>query len=53
MVERKMAAPEGAAKFREETPRKGCDIANGEFAISRCNNMLCCNCVIKPRVRTI
>jgi hypothetical protein len=36
---KKKAAPEGAAKFREETPRKGSGIGE-EAAIPRCNNML-------------
>jgi len=35
---RKKAAPEGAAKFREETPRKGHGISP-EDVIPRCNNM--------------
>jgi hypothetical protein len=35
---RKKAAPEGAAKFREETPRKGHGISLGSV-IPRCNNM--------------
>ena len=37
--QRKMAAPEGAAKFREETPRKGGGIAERKSAMPRCNNM--------------
>jgi len=35
---RKKAAPKGAAKFREETPRKGHGISR-ERVIPRCNNM--------------
>jgi hypothetical protein len=35
---RKKAAPEGAAKFREETPRKGRDISR-KRVIPRCSNM--------------
>jgi hypothetical protein len=36
---RKKAAPVGAAKFREETPRKGRGVTNGKPVIPRCNNM--------------
>jgi hypothetical protein len=35
---RKKAAPKGAAKFREETPRKGSDISR-KRVIPRCSNM--------------
>jgi len=35
---RKKAAPKGAAKFREETPRKGRSISR-ERVILRCSNM--------------
>jgi hypothetical protein len=35
---RKKAAPVGAAKFREETPRKGSDISR-KRVIPRCSNM--------------
>ena len=38
-IPRKKAAPEGAAKFREETPRKGGGITNGRSVMPRCNNM--------------
>jgi hypothetical protein len=34
-----MAAPKGAAKFREETPRKGGGVAERNSAIPRCSNM--------------
>jgi hypothetical protein len=47
---RKKKAPAGAgAKLREETPRKGCDVANRVFAIPRCNNMLVCKRVSKTK----
>jgi hypothetical protein len=39
MSEKRKAAPEGAAKFREETPRKGHGIAKRKLAMPRCNNM--------------
>jgi hypothetical protein len=44
---RKKAAPVGAAKFREETPRKGRGIAKRKPAIPRCNNMTLMGGVIK------
>jgi len=37
--QKKKAAPEGAAKFREETPRKGHGVAERKSAIPRCSNM--------------
>jgi hypothetical protein len=43
---RKKAAPEGAAKFREETPRKGHDISR-KRVIPRCNNMAGFDCLAK------
>ena len=44
---RKKAAPRGAAKFREETPRKGRGSAKKKSAMPRCNNMPARNAAIK------
>ncbi|MDE1938333.1 MAG: hypothetical protein KGI68_04885 [Alphaproteobacteria bacterium] len=39
LAERKKAAPKGAAKFREETPRKGRGVTERKSVMPRCNNM--------------
>jgi hypothetical protein len=46
--EKRKAAPAGAAKFREETPRKGRGDAKRKFAMPRCNNMALLQCGSKP-----
>jgi len=42
MVSEKKAAPEGAAKFREETPRTGGGTNNGRLVMPHCSNMNLC-----------
>jgi hypothetical protein len=41
--ERKKAAPEGAAKFREETPRKGCGAPRRRYRAATIWQGLCCD----------
>ncbi len=50
MVPEKKAAPEGAAKFREETPRTGGGTNNGRLVMPHCSNMNLCQVCGKPKI---